>query len=287
MFRKTPTETYVAQTIERIEEQVVLAEKDLRRLRGDLVSEIENRLGSEPSSEAIVQELGSPHDWADEFVENGDYPSAEYSPNYLNERSERELFGLPLIHVTRGLRNGKPQTARGIIAVSDYRAVGFLALGGLAYGLVALGGMSIGLFSFGGFSIGLLFAIGGFALGGVSYGGFAAGIVAFGGFALGFLALGGMALGYYAFGGMAIGHTAVGGTAYGIYGKGEVEHVRFPLEDSTFQARFSELFQEHLALTIIVPQIMLFTTLAFLCTFTFCVNAWAHRRKTAREQNVH
>ena len=89
-------------------------------------------------------------------------------------RSETELFGLPLVHVARGIdpRTGFFRVAKGIIAIGDV-AVGFLALGGIAVGgiaigglglgLVAIGGLAFGLITIGGLSVGLLFALGGIA----------------------------------------------------------------------------------------------------------------------------
>ncbi len=109
-------------------------------------------------------------------------------------RSERELFGLPLVHIVSGNRinpaTGRPRVAKGIIAIGPV-AVGGLALGGSAFGVISLGGAAVGLIAVGGAAIGVLLALGGMAIG--------------------LVAIGGGAIGYYAFGGWAIGAHALGG----------------------------------------------------------------------------
>jgi hypothetical protein len=63
-------------------------------------------------------------------------------------RSERQLFGLPLVHIVSGNRidpaTGKLRVAKGIIAIGPI-AVGGLALGGSAFGVVSFGGAALGL----------------------------------------------------------------------------------------------------------------------------------------------
>ncbi len=109
-------------------------------------------------------------------------------------RSERELFGLPLVHIVSGNRidpaTGRPRVAKGIIAIGPI-AIGGLALGGSAIGVVSFGGAALGLVAVGGAAVGLLFALGGMAIG----------LVAIGGGAIGYYALGGWALGVHALGG--------------------------------------------------------------------------------------
>ena len=83
-------------------------------------------------------------------------------------RSKLELFGWPLVHVTRGYNpvTGKKRVSRGVIAIGEI-AIGGLALGGFALGGIAVGGMGVGVI-----------ALGGLALGGVAAGGIALGLVA-------------------------------------------------------------------------------------------------------------
>lgn len=111
-------------------------------------------------------------------------------------RSERQLFGLPLVHIVSGNRvdpvTGRLRVAKGIIAVGPI-AIGGLAIGGSAIGIVSLGGASLGLIAAGGAAVGVLLALGGLAIG----------LVAIGGAAIGYYALGGGALGVHAQGGNA------------------------------------------------------------------------------------
>jgi hypothetical protein len=111
-------------------------------------------------------------------------------------RSERQLFGLPLVHIVSGNRidpvTGKLRVAKGIIAIGPV-AIGGLALGGSAIGVVSFGGAALGLIAVGGAAIGVLLALGGMAIG--------------------LVAIGGGAIGYYALGGWAIGVHALGGNA--------------------------------------------------------------------------
>ncbi len=108
-------------------------------------------------------------------------------------RSRTEIFGLPLLHVCKGIdpRTGRPRVAKGIVAV-----------GNIALGVVAIGGLSAGVF-----------ALGGLALGVVSFAGLALGDFAFGGAAFGIsLAAGGLAVSAgYAVGGAAFAPHAIGG----------------------------------------------------------------------------
>lgn len=116
-------------------------------------------------------------------------------------KSQRTLWGLPLVHVN--LRDRGVARAKGIIAIGNI-ATGFVAVGALAVGLLSFGGVALGLIALGAVAIGLL-ALGGVALGGVALGGVALGIIAMGGVALGYVALGGCASGAYAAGEWASG----------------------------------------------------------------------------------
>lgn len=100
--------------------------------------------------------------------------------NGVRIRSDKTLFGLPLISIASGpVANEKFGHARGFIAIGDV-ATGVIAIGGFARGIVALGGCSIGAIAFGGVVIG-----------GVAVGGIAAGMIATGGVAIGLYAWGG------------------------------------------------------------------------------------------------
>ena len=117
-------------------------------------------------------------------------------------KSNRIIFGLPLLHVAHGLdpQTGKPREARGIIAIGGV-ATGWLAFGGRAYGGVAFGGIAVGGIAIGGIALGM------FSLGGLTL----ALLVAFGGMAIAPIAFGGLAVGYLAIGGQACGANVFDG----------------------------------------------------------------------------
>ena len=102
-------------------------------------------------------------------------PSFEY-------RSNRTVWGLPLVHIAHDPSGERMALARRIFAIGDM-AVGLVAIGAFAFGGVAVGGMPVGIISLGGLAAGLLLAIGGMALGGFAAGGAAFGVVAIGGHA--------------------------------------------------------------------------------------------------------
>jgi hypothetical protein len=107
------------------------------------------------------------------------YPGFEY-------RSEVEILGLPLVHITKGFDplTGKQRVSKGVIAIGEIAigglavggfALGGIAVGGLGVGVIALGGLAIGVLSAGGIALGALAAVGGvaysliYAFGGLAY----------------------------------------------------------------------------------------------------------------------
>jgi hypothetical protein len=90
----------------------------------------------------------------------------DHSPSSFEYRSRLKVFGLPLVHVVRGIdpSSGRRPTAVGIIAIGQV-AVGVVAIGQVAVGGISLGQASIGL----GWGIGQL-AFGLLAAGQVSAG---------------------------------------------------------------------------------------------------------------------
>lgn len=89
-------------------------------------------------------------------------------------KSERTLFGLPLVHI-----NGKwGGTAKGVVAVG-FKACGVVSVGFLSMGVLSAGCLSLGAVSLGALALGVL------ALGAVAAGFVAYGAAAFGGFAAG------------------------------------------------------------------------------------------------------
>jgi hypothetical protein len=124
--------------------------------------------------------------------------ASRWGPNGYEYRSQRTLFGLPLVHICTGCDpvTGRKRVAKGILAIGD-AAVGVIAIGGGAFGGLAIGGAAVGLVSVGGMAIGLLLATGGLGIGGIALGGGAIGLVALGGGAIGYYAMGGGAWGVH------------------------------------------------------------------------------------------
>ena len=114
-------------------------------------------------------------------------------------KSQRTLFGLPLVHIRLGDRG--TGVAKGVLAIGNY-----------AVGIFSIGGFSLGLVSIGGLSFGLLFALGGWAMGALAIGGLAIGLLAIGGAAVGLFAIGGGAFGAHA--PLAIGRIAEGALTF-------------------------------------------------------------------------
>ncbi len=79
---------------------------------------------------------------------HGDGPAGppERTPTSFEYRSRLKVFGLPLVHVVRGIdpSSGRRPTAVGIIAIGQV-AVGVIAIGQVAVGGISLGQASIGL----------------------------------------------------------------------------------------------------------------------------------------------
>ncbi len=153
-----------------------------KRIKEDLYSRIEEALDRDPYFD-FVQELGTPQELAEEFMENLTDPSAVKYKGFngmpYEYKSTKKIFGLPLIHVNTGGRYGA-SVAKGIIAVGDV-SVGIISIGGVSCGVISIGGISLGAV-----------ALGGVAIGGLAFGGVAIGIVSFGGVAYGLLkAIGG------------------------------------------------------------------------------------------------
>ncbi|MGB3703630.1 MAG: hypothetical protein WA997_20395 [Anaerolineales bacterium] len=127
------------------------------------------------------------------------YPGYEY-------RSDLEIFGWPLVHITRGYEplTGRPRVSKGVIAIGEI-AIGVLAVGGFAFGGLAVGGMGIGVI-----------ALGGLAIGGVSVGGIALGALA-----------------------------AVGGVAYSlVYAVGAMAHAQYVISPIRVDREIFDLLRQ-------------------------------------------
>jgi hypothetical protein len=127
--------------------------------------------------------------WRRFMYANGDY-FAEY-------RSHTMVFGLPLVHFTRGKC---PETGKRILAK------GFIAVGRMATGVIAIGQVSAGIIAFGQAGLGLLICLAQASMGFVAIGQlalsacFGAGQLATGATAIGQLAVGKYVLAQMGFG---------------------------------------------------------------------------------------
>ncbi len=147
-------------------------------------------------------------------------------------KSQRTLFGLPLVHIRLGDRG--TGVAKGVLAVGNY-AVGIFTIGGISLGLVSIGGLSVGL----------LFSLAGWAIGGIAVGGFAVGLLAIGGAAAGLFAMGGGAFGVYAAGGGAFAsEIAIGGSAHAPLAIGRIAEGALTFAPGSDPAQIAEAIRQ-------------------------------------------
>jgi len=140
-----------------------------------------------PSGNMLLEEI----DYAIEETSRGVWRRYVYPNGKLFEEftSYREMFGLPLLHYTRGKC---PATGKRIVAK------GFIAIGRLAVGVVAIGHASAGIIAVGQLAIGLLFGLGQASTGAVAVGQLAIGAVfGLGQFVTGYVAIGQIGVGQY------------------------------------------------------------------------------------------
>ena len=127
-------------------------------------------------------------------------------------KSNKILFGLPLVHINIGRGFKK---SRGIISIGNI-SCGIISLGFISYGILSFGFISIGLITLALLSIGLLLAVGVislgiFSIGEVSVGIFSIGAISIGKYAVGASAIASdIAIGDYARANIAIGNNAEG-----------------------------------------------------------------------------
>ena len=122
------------------------------------------------------------------------YPTGAYFAEF---KSHRTLFGLPLLHYTRGIcpETGKRVIAKGVVAVGRI-AAGIVAIGQASFGIIAIGQLAMSfLFGLGQASTGLA-AVGQVAIG-VKFG--------LGQLATGFTAIGQLGIGQYVLGQVGFG----------------------------------------------------------------------------------
>ncbi|MCL1824256.1 MAG: helix-turn-helix domain-containing protein [Oscillospiraceae bacterium] len=131
--------------------------------------------------------------------------------SYYEYKSERKLFGVPLVHINVGMG----RKAKGIIAVG-FAAKGFLSFGVFSAGLLSFGAFSAGVICFGALGLGLLLSMGAVVVGTVAIGAVAIGIFTIGAVSIGMFSLGAASFAtHVAIGDFARGHIAIGRNAAG------------------------------------------------------------------------
>ena len=143
-------------------------------------------------------------------------------------KSERTLFGLPLVHINIGFGAKK---AKGIIAIGN------IARGFISIGLVSIGFLSIGLLSLGLIGIGVLAVCLILAVGSISIGTFSIGAVAIGIFTIGAISVGVYSIGAVA----AASRIAVGDHAYAPIAIGRVVSGVHEFVDTSVGRNFSAI----------------------------------------------
>ncbi|MCL1631963.1 helix-turn-helix domain-containing protein [Sporolactobacillus sp. CPB3-1] len=171
-------------------------------------------------------------------------------------KSDRKLFGLPLIHVNIG---SGLYVAKGIIAVGCV-AIGLLSVGLLSLGVLCVGLLSLGLLSFGNLVLGVLLAVGGIAIG----------TLAIGGIAIGVFSLGGLSIGMFSIGGMAIAsHVAIGEYAHGYVAVGRAVQGMETVVSSTQEGPMSDISAAEVQAAILKAYPHLWTPIIKGLTFIF------------------
>lgn len=216
------------QYIREIIRRSCLPSAERKRLRRDLENDIEEALERGERIEQIIERMGEPDKIAAELYEN--YAGSSERP-FREYKSEKTLFGLPLVHIirsnyatgvplirvtgARGINIGgrygrKPinslPTAKGVFALGP-KAKGIISIGNFSTGIISIGNISVGIFSLGNISAGLL-AIGNIAL---------ALLLSLGNIVAGALSAGNIALGYGVAGNVALGEYAIGNEVWGAF----------------------------------------------------------------------
>lgn len=284
------------QYIREIIERSCLPARERKRLKTDLENEIYSALERGESIEQIIERMGDPDEIAAEIYEN--YTDISIRP-FLEYKSKKKLFGLPLVHIikvnhavlvpyfrivsSRGVNiggrhnhflfiNGLP-TARGIFAFGP-KAKGIIAVGNLSSGFISLGNISTGLISVGNISVGLL------SLGNLSL----ALLITLGNFVVGSLAAGNAAFGYAAAGNFALGKFAVGNETVGtftfdisnLYAQLDAIKLFFskliaPAPVKSFFAVIEKIFEAFINPMSLVPFIIIFALIIMIVTLVLCI----------------
>ena len=284
------------QYIREIIQRSCLPIRERKRLKIDLENEIYSALERGESIEQIIDRMGDPDEIAAELYEN--FANDSIRP-FREYKSEKKLFGLPLVHIIRakyaasvpqfrtvsfrginigGRYNhlsfvyGLP-TARGIFAFGP-KAKGIIAVGNLSTGLISIGNISTGLISIGNISAGLL-SLGNLAL---------ALLITLGNLAAGPLAAGNAALGYAAAGNFALGEFAIGNETVGTFTfeisdlLGQLDAIKMffsklsaPAPVKAFFGVIEKIFESFINPMSFIPYIITLSLLLLIVVLILCI----------------
>jgi len=132
-------------------------------------------------------------------------------------KSEKMMFGMPMVHINIGFGIRK---AKGVLAIGNI-STGILSVGLIAKGLLSVGLLSLGVIGIRVLSLALLLAVGSVSIGALSLGAVAFGIVTLGAVSIGVYSVGALAVAYAA----AIGDHAYGHIAIGRVVSGAIEFI--------------------------------------------------------------
>lgn len=194
------------------------------KIMSDLKQEFEQGFAQGYSEQEIMDKMGSPDDVASEIYDNF-ISIEETSRPFIEYKSEKEIFGMPLVHIVKGKRLSKIRSnsyynnfnsypmARGVIAIGR-RAKGIIAIGNLSCGIISIGNLSVGVISLSNLGIGLI-TVGNFGIGL---------LLAISNLAIGLLAIGNCVLGLFGVGNAVCAYHAMG---HSVIGKYEVQVNNF------------------------------------------------------------
>lgn len=242
------------QYINEIADRTCLPRKYKKKIIQDLLQEFDSILAQGFSERETMERMGEPDDIASGIYEN--YITAEVIQRpFIEYKSSRTVFGMPLIHIVKGMRQEMIRT--GMDGNQSMKGVpvakGFIAIGRRAKGVIAIGNLSCGIISLGNISIGVI-SLSNIGLGLLCFGNIAIGLLmALGNLAIGTFAAGNLAIGYGAVGNGSIGKYAIGHLSYG-YHHLNVSTIETGQEIQNFISGFTSLVQSFLKIGVSLIQ---------------------------------
>ncbi len=206
------------QFIKEILDRTCLPNEYRGKIKRDFLQEFDSKLAQGYTEAEVIESMGDADAIAAEVYESY-MNSREIERPFIEYKSDKTIFGMPLVHIVKARRN--KSYIRGIgYDRNRYMhlpvAKGFIAIGQRAKGIISIGTISCGLISIGVISVGLIsFALVGLGL--LSLGNVVVGLLmALGNIAVGSFSIGNIALAYAAFGNSSTGKYAIGNAVNGI-----------------------------------------------------------------------